>query len=1003
MPGEPTIADRRAIAFRNLLLPLLILMAMVAISSCVLAEDAKTPHDPITIEGDDGMDTFFQGQEGDGLSWETAYMLEDLAIEKGDADFCIEISGTTRYLVIENCLLTSTGGQLKEIGIDLFSCENVRIEGCEITGTGGGIGVVDGKSIIINRTKISRLSGTGIYANNVTDIWIAHTDIDTTGTAIIVDNSHGAFLNDLKVWSNNRGIFIIRTYAPYIDESRIWMNADVGITVENCENFHITGNEVESNKIAGIQVTASTVGEVAGNKVFDNYRGIIMHNSNSTLVVENNVTSNDVLGFRLSGCTGMVLNRNTIKSNWNVGIDLLNSNDNRIKDNTIYSHERGIVLTGSRDNEIIYNKILGNWVYGIQGDWDANTIRDNDMRANGWLRGVLFLVLGLIILGGVAATYFWFKRRRLSKEEKDKVLIRRRFPAGIKGLWPMSKVMWDEDFFNAQLATAGPQREDILRRYQKNIAAAKQMQYMAVGTMAVMLAFMAALPLIGVMNVVTTDITADNVNDVLFASSMSIAVYYLMSFMILLVFGLLFTSQLMKGDIFKLLSTLPLDNKGARRIVAYLLFRMYGPPLVVVLLAFPVGGFIITWSFAFLAIALLVNSVYLVFVTYVLVLIADATSRKIFSANASRGATAMRFLIMAGYLMAMMFMFITLDFLTTYISDLFLADRLAGGSGETISMGMSLIPFPFSGSYLISLTLMPGGSASTSIIITTLVGVVLMVGIVYAMRRSVNRILGRVARGVEHAAGGPGQVTTIEEITISTRKPRPAFLRNGLLVTSRDQGAIMYIIMPLLFPLITIVPSSGSGDTGTYSSLVPFLMYMGIMSFLVNMALSSSDASVGGLLSSLPYRVMDQYRAKWLTIVLITMVPVVIIIVVMYNVVEDPERMAALMVSMVPLLMVLASMYLVTFCRAFGEVNGKYTFFMTNIRLKLAKYVGIVALQYALVVTELVTFYVLTNSGVISLWTGIAALWAVNITLLVVLELTARRLFDGRGRSHTLS
>ena len=82
------------------------------------------------------MDAFFQGQGGDGLSWDTAFVMEDLTIEKGDAVFCIELFNTTRYIIIENCLLTSTDGQLEEMGIYLSSCENVRIDECEIIGTG---------------------------------------------------------------------------------------------------------------------------------------------------------------------------------------------------------------------------------------------------------------------------------------------------------------------------------------------------------------------------------------------------------------------------------------------------------------------------------------------------------------------------------------------------------------------------------------------------------------------------------------------------------------------------------------------------------------------------------------------------------------------------------------------------------------------------------------------------------------------------------------------------
>ncbi|NIP36990.1 MAG: hypothetical protein GWN18_18670, partial [Thermoplasmata archaeon] len=68
-----------------------------------------------------------------------------------------------------------------------------------------------------------------------------------------------------------------------------------------------------------------------------------------------------------------------------------------------------------------------------------------DMRANSWLRGILALIGGLIVLGAFYGTYSWTRRRRRAKEEKDRIVVRRRFPSGPKALWPMSKVMWDED------------------------------------------------------------------------------------------------------------------------------------------------------------------------------------------------------------------------------------------------------------------------------------------------------------------------------------------------------------------------------------------------------------------------------------------------------------------------------------------------------------------------------------------------------------------------------
>ena len=98
----------------------------------------------------------------------------------------------------------------------------------------------------------------------------------------------------------------------------------------------------------------------------------------------------------------------------------------------------------------------------------------------------------------------------------------------------------------------------------------------------------------------------------------------------------------------------------------------------------------------------------------------------------------------------------------------------------------------------------------------------------------------------------------------------------------------------------------------------------------------------------------------------------------------------------------MAALFLVTFSLAFGTVNGRSTFFMARIDRKLLKYIGIIALQYVLVVFELGAFLVLTSTDALPFGTAIAGLWAVNVPLIVVLEVSARRLFGPRETASTM-
>lgn len=1000
LPYDPGPRVRRAWAIPLFLL--LVALPLLAATPSLGQGDPPDATHPIIITDDEMMDVYFAGQGTDGLTPGTAYVLEgvgaNIQLTSSDDAF-IDINGTTRYLVIKDCTLEGPGLP-GSVGIRLDSCSNVTVMDCDISDTATGIEVVGCHDVVISGNVIKDHSSAGVHIAGSQHCTVRGNSIERSNDSIDVTRGVNLTFEDNKVYLGRKGFKATQSWNVTVSGNVFSKSADTGFKLLGCVGFSVTNNLMENNYPEGVYLANSKDINLASNTMRDNTRGVYLYGCDGCTVSRNKVTGSASLGMRLSNSDGNVIEDNELRSNWKYGIDLVDSKDNEIRDNRIVSHERGVRFDRSTDNVLEGNDILASWWVGIDGDAGGNTVRDNELRANGWARGLIFLIVGLVVLGTVLGVRGWARRRRKAKDEEGVILVRQRFPSGAKGLWPMSRVMWDEDFFKAQLATAGPQREDILRRYSENIAAAKQMQYMAVGTMSAMLAFMAALPLAGLLNLVTVDITPDNVNEVLFASAIGTSVYYIMTFVILLVFGLLFTSQLMQGQIFKLLSTLPIEPRHARRIVVYMLIRMYGAPLIVVLLAFPIGGFLLTWSPAFLVTALAVNGLYLVFVCYALVLIAEATSRRVFSATASKGATAMRFLIMAGYLIAMMMIFATMQFFVGYISGLFDAAREAGGSGEAFNIVTSLVPFPFSGAYLLSVSLLPFGEVPGAVLASTMAGVLLMAGIVYGIRGRANRMLYRVARGVEPVASSTKQVTEAKDVVVRTRSPMPAFFRNGLLVTSRDQGAIMYIIMPLLFPMIALVPmAADTGQTSATDPIIPFVMYMGIMPFLVNMALSSGDATVGGLLGSLPFRVMDQYRAKWSTIVIITTTPVAIITLAMYDRVADPVEMAAVMLALVPLLMVLASLYLVSFSLAFGTVNGKQTFFMANIRRKFAKYVIIIVAQYGLVIVEVLGFYLLTGAGVIGFWTGIAGLWVVNLVAMVILEVSARRLFTTPSRA----
>jgi hypothetical protein len=123
------------------------------------------------------------------------------------------------------------------------------------------------------------------------------------------------------------------------------------------------------------------------------------------------------------------------------------------------------------------------------------------------------------------------------------------------------------------------------------------------------------------------------------------------------------------------------------------------------------------------------------------------------------------------------------------------------------------------------------------------------------------------------------------------------------------------------------------------------------------------------------------------------LIPLIFIILIFYNRVAVPAQFLAFSISLVPLSAALVSIYLISFSVAFGYTNQRYTFFMAKISKKFAKYIGIVLLQYVVMIFVLGAFGIFTIFGFLSFWGGIALMLGLSLGILAATEVAAKRMF----------
>ncbi|MHA1474334.1 MAG: right-handed parallel beta-helix repeat-containing protein, partial [Promethearchaeota archaeon] len=94
-------------------------------------------HEPIRIDGNSALEAFCAGNGTDGLSWETAFTIENYSITSGN-ESGIFINSTDKFLIINNCSIENFLAS-NEYGIEIQNCSNILITMCSLINNTYGI------------------------------------------------------------------------------------------------------------------------------------------------------------------------------------------------------------------------------------------------------------------------------------------------------------------------------------------------------------------------------------------------------------------------------------------------------------------------------------------------------------------------------------------------------------------------------------------------------------------------------------------------------------------------------------------------------------------------------------------------------------------------------------------------------------------------------------------------------------------------------------------------
>ena len=389
---------------------------------------------------------------------------------------------------------------------------------------------------------------------------------------------------------------------------------------------------------------------------------------------------------------------------------------------------------------------------------------------------------------------------------------------------------------------------------------------------AIIFGIMPVIPLLTYLELINLFMDSSaSIERIFFMGSMLFSLYFALQFLNFFIMGMLDATMIISGKIFEWLETLPISRKKLLKIVYLTLFRSYDIPIIVLFFSFPLVILIGSQNLILFLICFGISFINLVFSFSILILIGERINR-ILDINeiGSKKTLLIRLINIFSYLIVVFSSYAIIQWFFSSIGtiyDLFVASDYH----SIINLILSIIPYPFSSSFLISLFIAPN-QASPQMWVSTLIGFALFSIITYWISKKAFKAIERISISKLKAINVIGNFKAINKdnrVDVIITTPFIAYLRKDLYAISRNVKAFMSIIMPitLSFIFITMVGIKNIGivsftDGGFLLNWIRILIFSPILSGLLVYAIMSLDASGGSIIDTLPIVPREQAKSK---------------------------------------------------------------------------------------------------------------------------------------------
>lgn len=533
-----------------------------------------------------------------------------------------------------------------------------------------------------------------------------------------------------------------------------------------------------------------------------------------------------------------------------------------------------------------------------------------------------------------------------------------------KELYKISKIVFKEATLHQQIQAAGSNKTKFLERLGKkksNFGAQSIVMKILVAFYIVVFTAIPITSFIQINFVSVIPVVEDTWN--LFVGGLSVSSFMLLQPIILIIFTVTFTWGFLSKEPYTWISTLPFSRKDISKISFFTFLRGIDIQLIVLALVLPIGTIIginlprglgvnLGSNFLMIFVCLIVNLTYTIFNISIVILIGGKMAKVMEDQEENnRLANFIRIGTILAYLIFTMLASYTIQTVITYLPRLYNPANqfISTQTADIVNKILSFIPFPFSGGYLLSSIAIGITEVPLLVVIGSVVGSFLQIGLaIFLFRKAFQTLQGIASLESKTKKKRESKKPTIIQVKVT--RPTFAYLKRDLAVITRELQTITFMLLPIMIPISTALAYALDmmvGNTGIHAMVLYITAFAIFSTFFIIIGVTSIESGGETITSSLPINIRDQIKAK--IPLLFSTVPLMVLaaILLQYRKESFIDILTMTLVQL-PAIFIVAIVGLFLKILFFGKFKYKYVIEEVNTNNKTIKIIGILLIMFVL-------------------------------------------------------